>query len=301
MSKRALVIVNPGAGSASQRTLEAALERRAGTIEARVRRLADGEDAESVTRRELREEWDVVVAAGGDGTVSGVARAVREARVPIAIAPMGTANLLAEQLGVPGDLEGAIALLAGESSVRRIDGMEVGGRLYFLNVGVGVSAKTVRDMRDADKRRFGIAAYYWTGIASGFSFDPVPCSVSIDGAEEHLRILEVSVVNAGFRSDAPIPGVPDVRPDDGRLDVLIIWAPRPLEYLRHLSRALLKWRRVRPNVQWRTAERVVRIHCATALPIQADGDLIGETPVAIRLVRDAASVVVPRASYSVEP
>jgi diacylglycerol kinase (ATP) len=293
MFKRALIILNPGSRSADEGALEAAFDRHASGIVRRVRRLGWGESAEEAARAELGEGWDVVVAAGGDGTVSGVARAAREVDVPLAIAPMGTGNLLAEQLGIPGDLNKAIRLLSGPAAVRRIDAMEINGCLYFLNAGVGVSAKTVRDTSDSEKHLLGLTAYVWRGLASSFTFPPTPCSVSIDGREHQLRILDVSIINAGFRSEHPAPGIPNIRPDDGRLNVLIVWAPRPLEYFRHLRLALFFWRRVNPNIQWHEAARVIEIDCDEPLSVQADGDLVAETPVTIRVVPGAVGVVVP--------
>ncbi|MBM3308041.1 MAG: NAD(+)/NADH kinase [Candidatus Eisenbacteria bacterium] len=293
MVGRLLVIVNPGSGRAKFGELVSALERHAGLCERRVRRLADGEDVVQATREELRGGWDAVVAAGGDGTVAGVAQAAGEAGVPVLIAPMGTANMLAVQLGLPDDLDGAIALLATKTVVRRIDGMEIAGRLHLLSAGVGVSATTIRDLSDRDKRWFGLPAYLLTGVARGFTFRPTPCSVRIDGRETRLRVLDVSVLNAGFKSERPVLGIPDIRPDDGRLDVLIVWAPRPLEYLRELWRAFVHRRRARPTIGWQTAEREVRIDCRERLPVQADGDLVGEAPVTIRLVRDAVGILTP--------
>jgi diacylglycerol kinase (ATP) len=301
MINRALVILNPGSSSASLEMLEHGLEKHGGTIEWRVRLLKEGEDAEQATSEEIGRGWEVVVAAGGDGTVSGVARSAARAGIPMAIAPMGTANMLADQLGIPADIDGAVGLLAGEAAVRRIDGMEIGGRLYFLAAGVGVSASTIRDLSDVDKRRLGFSAYVWTGIASSLSFRPVACTISIDGHRRRLRIRDVSVINAGFRREWPVPGVPDIRPDDGRLDVLIIWAPKPRDYFRHLGRALFKARPLEPGIQWRGVEREVRIECRKGLPVQADGDLVAETPVTIRLVRDAVGVVVPPGSTPAGP
>lgn len=291
---RALVIVNLGTKDAGQGALRAALESHAGSIEWRLRRVGEGEDVAQVTREELSGGWDVVVAAGGDGTVSGVAQAAGEAGVPVLIAPMGTANMLAVQLELPTDLDDALALLVRPTAVRHIDGMEIDGCLHLLSAGVGVSAKTIHDLSDTNKHRFGLPAYLWTGLASTFKFRPVRCTISIDGRKRRLRILDVSVLNAGFRSDHPMPGFPDIRPDDGKLDVLVVWTPSPMEYLRHLRDALLFWRRVDPNIMWTTAEHGVEIDCREPLPVQADGDLIKETPVTIRLARGAVSVVVPR-------
>jgi diacylglycerol kinase family enzyme len=297
---RALVIANLRSGAAGLGALKAALDSHAGSIEWRIRRIREDEDVTQVTREEMGEAWDVVVAAGGDGTVSGVAQAAGEAGVPVLIAPMGTANMLAVQLEVPTDLDGALALLERPAMVKYIDGMEIDGSLHLLSAGVGVSAKTIQDLSDTSKHRFGLPAYLWTGVASTFKFRPMRCTVSIDGRKRRLRILDVSVLNAGFRSEHPTPGFPDIRPDDGKLDVLVVWTPSPVEYLRHLRDALLFWRRVDPNIMWTTAEHGVEIDCREPLPVQADGDLIKETPVTIRLVQGAVGVVVPQLPESAD-
>ena len=77
---RALVIANLGSGAAGLGALKAALDSHAGSIEWRIRRVREDEDVTQVTREEMGEAWDVVVAAGGDGTVSGVAQAAGAAR-----------------------------------------------------------------------------------------------------------------------------------------------------------------------------------------------------------------------------
>ncbi len=298
MFKHALVIANPGSGHADARELDAALDMHAGGLERRVRWLASGEEAENVAREELREDVDVVVAAGGDGTVSAVARVASEVGVPLAIAPMGSANMLAQQLHIPGDVNGALELLKSGATVRRIDALEIDNRLYFLNAGVGVNARAVLDLPATGKRLFGVSAYVWMGIASSFTFTPVACTVSIDGVSRLLRILDVSIINAGFQATGQVPGFPRVQPDDGRLNVLTVWAPSASEYLAHLWRAFFLWRRVNPNVKWSIAEREIRIESAEPTPVQADGDIIGETPVTIRVVRNAVGVLVPAGSMT---
>ncbi len=296
MFKRALVIANPGSGRANREKLETAFDREVEAPEHVIHWLDEGEDAEAAVRREAQAGFDLVVAAGGDGTVSAVARAAGDLGVPIAIVPMGTANMLALQLRIPGSVSGALRLLSGDSAVRRIDAMEVDGRLHFLNIGIGLSARTVHDIPAVDKRRFGLSAYVWTGVTSSFSFTPVLCTISVDDDVQQLRALDVTIINAGFREGRHVPGFPSVDPDDGRLNVLTVWAPSASEYLAHIWRAFSLWRRVNPNVKWSCAEREIRIECPEPTPVQADGDIIGETPVTVRVVRDAVGVLVPAKS-----
>jgi len=295
---KALIIANPGSGGANADALNAAVGRHAGAMELSLRRLNEGEDVETVARRELPHKYDIAVAAGGDGTVSAVARVASDLRIPVAIAPMGTANMLAQQLHIPGRIDEAMKLLQGESVVRHIDALEINGRRYFLNAGVGVSARAVLDLPPTGKRLFGISAYVWMGIASSITFTPVPCTVSIDEDSQQLRILDLSIINAGFQARGQVPGFPRIEPDDGRLNVLTVWAPSASEYLAHLWRAFFLWRKVNPNVKWSVAEREVNIECAKPTPVQADGDIIGETPVTVRVVPSAVGIVVPSESMN---
>ncbi len=291
--RHALVIRNRFSGHADGQHIADTLAAAAPQLSCTHVFVEKGEDAERVTLDRLPGRYDVVVAAGGDGTVGSVARAAREFDLPVAILPTGTANMLAVQLGIPTDVGDAAALLSGRSRVRRIDGMVVRDRLYFLNVGVGLSASTIRDLKDWTKRYLGLSAYVWTGIASGFTMKPARCRITLDGRARRMRILDVSVINAGFNEVRSFPGFPVVLPDDGKLNVLTVWTPTPVDYLRHLWWAFTTWRRVRKNIRWRVAERDVRVESSVSLPVQADGDIIGETPVCISLVPSAVGIVVP--------
>jgi diacylglycerol kinase (ATP) len=112
-----------------------------------------------IVRGVLNRDFDMFIAAGGDGTVSGVADALIGTGIQLGIIPVGTGNSLARELGIPLKLEDAIDLLTGEHTMARIDAMHVGDRYFVLNVSVGISALMMRDTKREDKRRFGEIAY----------------------------------------------------------------------------------------------------------------------------------------------
>ncbi len=289
------IIVNPKASHADVDTVRLQAARWLAEDGFELRVLKDGERASDAAGRALREGAAMVVAVGGDGTVSGVAEALTGTGVPLAIVPMGSANMLSEHLGVPKSPEKAMELALHEHETRSIDALRVDRRLYFLNAGAGVSSHTIDKLRNDDKRRFGLMAYIMTGAMRTLSFPPVEFRVTVDGTVHVFRGIEVSLVNAGFHVGPSLPNMPDIQPDDGAIDVLIVWTPTPAGYLRHLREALTSWTRVERNVRWLKAQGEVRIEANRNVPFQADGDLVGETPVRVQVVRSAVNVVVPSA------
>ncbi len=295
MSK-VLVIVNPASGHYKSDTVGAAVERAAAAGEraSEFREVTEGESVPDIVRSGLSRGFDMFVAVGGDGTVSGVVEGLDGALLPIAIVPAGTGNLLARGLGVPLDPVEAAGLIAGEHAIRTIDAMRVGTSVFVLNIGVGISSATVRDTSNADKRRFGRAAYVGTGLREMLGFRPCRFTVTVDGRTTRVRATEVTVANCDFIGDIPWPWAPDILPDDGKLDVCLVLVPTVTESIRSGLRVMRHRRKPLPNVRWLRARRSVKIEANRRLPVQGDGDLIDETPVEVTVLPRAVSVVVPR-------
>jgi len=165
---RAVVFANPVAPNAHVDRLRGALDLHLGAGAYRVvETTADGDFAAAVDR-ELKHAadggCDLVIAAGGDGTVSMVAerlhRLGREAKgMALAIVPTGTANILARELGIPSGLEEAVALAVARPQTRWIDGLTVGDRLILTQVGIGLDALMIRDTSREAQQRFKRLSY----------------------------------------------------------------------------------------------------------------------------------------------
>ena len=289
------VVLNPQSGGCDAGQVRDALERhftRIG-VACRVHEPSHGDPLTDRVREAVRGGCDLVVAAGGDGTVSGVANALAGTETPLGILPLGTANVLAGELGIPFDLDAACALLAGGHAIDRIDTIELGGKAYVTQVGVGLDALMIRDTSGARKKRFGRVAYLWTALTRLAGFQPRRFVVTVDGESRRHHALQVVVANSGTLGQRPFRWGPDIRPDDGRLDVCVIRA----RTIAHLAR--LGWHVVsgqhksNPNVRYLAATREVTIASDHPLPVQADGEIVGETPVTLRLVAAAVCVVVP--------
>lgn len=292
---RVFVALNPRSGGATARDVREVLDRYFACADGScvIHEVDARDDVADRVRQAIRQGARLVVAAGGDGTVSAVASGLVHAPVPLGILPLGTANVLAGELGVPQDVNAACALLAGPHATQGLDAMRVGDRLFFTQIGVGIDALMIRDTPHEHKRRFGRIAYVWTALVHLLGFQPRRFRVEVDGRRVRARASEVLVANGGVLGLPPFRWGPDIRPDDGRVDVCIIRA-RTLIHFAILTWHFLTGQHKRsPNVRYFVAERHVAIQARRPLPVQADGEIIGDTPVSIQVVPHAVQVVVP--------
>jgi YegS/Rv2252/BmrU family lipid kinase len=293
---RVFVVLNPMAGNSTAADVRAALGRHfsADTWSQEVYETIGDEQVADVVRAALGRGCDLVVAAGGDGTVSDVAEALVHTDIPLGIIPVGTANVLARELGLPLDLEGACALLAGEHATNSIDAMRVGDKVFFLQIGVGIDSLMIRDTDRAAKRRFGRAAYLWTALKWLIGYQPRRFTIVADGRRLRPRAAQVLIASGGVLGMAPFRWGPHIRPDDGRIDVCVLSARSLGDYLRVGWQVLIGHRRRSPNIRYYSAERSVVVDADRPLPVQGDGEILGETPIRVQVVADAVAVVVPQ-------
>jgi YegS/Rv2252/BmrU family lipid kinase len=291
----AFVVLNPKSGRCDGDEARAALERHLSVVgvACRVHVPSHGDSLKAAVREAVGHGCDLVIAAGGDGTVSGVADALVGTDTPLGIIPLGTANVLAGELGVPLDLDGACALLAGPHAVTAIDVMELGGKHYVTQVGAGVDALMIRDTPDHQKRKLGRLAYVRTAVTRLLGFQPRQFTLTVDGVTTRPRAVQVLVANSGTLGQRPFRWGPGIRPDDGRLDVCVIRARTLLDFLALGWHVVTGRHRSDPNVRYEAARREVVIDSRRPLPVQADGEVVGQTPVTVRVVPRGVRVVVP--------
>jgi len=297
-----LAIMNPVAGRVDPAALRRTVEVRLGEagIECTFHETREGEHAGDVVRRRLVEGFETVVAIGGDGTVSAALDGLHGTGIPLGIIPVGTGNFVAQELGIPQSVQGATELLTGPVVPVKVDAMRIAGRIYVLNVGVGVSAAVVGDTPRTGKRRFGFLAYVGTAIVKVLTARPRRLSVVVDGHAYAYRAVEVMVSNCGVLTKRLYPYAPDIRADDGRLDVCVMSTQALFDYPRYLW-AMLFGRRPRLSAEFLQAEHTITIQSSVPRPVQADGDIIGTTPVEIEVLPGALTVLAPPQPSPVPP
>ena len=293
--RRAFCVLNPSAGGTMSAALVPRIERamEASGWEIQICEVTEGTNIGERVEEGVAHGFDTFIAAGGDGTIAAVAGALVGTDRLLGILPVGTGNVLARELGIPMRIGRALQVITDGHEVRKIDGMQVGDRHFFLNVGTGINARIMRDTDRGDKRRFGRVAYVWTGLKALFDFQPHRFSLIVDGERSSHRASEVFVANSGVLGDPSLRWEPSVQLDDGHLNVCIIRARTILDYLRVGWRMLTGGHKREPGVECRLVDEDVTIQAERALPLQADGEFIGETPITVHVVPEAASIAVP--------
>ena len=291
---KVFAVLNPAAGQETHALVRDALARRLGAsdIPYEIHETVEGDGLGDIVRSRLRNGIDLAVAAGGDGTVPGVVDGLVGSSIPLCIIPTGTGNLIARELGISTKLDEAVALIGGASGSRRIDVMRIGDRIFILNASVGVSASVVSSATTSLKNRFGRLAYLWAILLKMFRWRSRYLAVVVDGITDEYRAIEVSVMNCGMVPKALYSKGPTIRIDDGHLDVFVVGMKTIRDYPALIFNVLMG----RPfDFLWRfiKVEERATIRSNVPLQVQADGDIVGTTPLEIELVPSAVTVLVP--------
>ena len=263
--------------------------------------LAEGDDARTLANRALDEGSRVVAAYGGDGTISAVAEALVGTDVPLAILPGGTGNVIAQDLGIPLELEEAAALACDEGAPRaKMDTIQQGQHSRLLRIGVGADALVIRRAEREAKDRLGWLAYLM-GALEQLREPPVAhYTVTIDG--QRLEALGVTcvVANIGRLGRGGVSLSSGIDPFDGLLDVLFV-RDNNLEAWTSIGAGLIGVENVVQSVQdvgdaafAHLQGRCVEVETSPRQPMHADGELIPEESLSVRVQPKSLRVVLPR-------
>ncbi|HEX6945131.1 MAG TPA: diacylglycerol kinase family protein [Casimicrobiaceae bacterium] len=250
------------------------------------------------TARAVKRGFDVVVAVGGDGTVLQVATKLAGSRTALGIIPLGTGNLLAGNLGLPGRHGGAVKTILARRR-RRIDvgRIEVDGKVRRFTVacGIGYDAEVMDATSPPQKLRWGKLAYLANAIGTSDELRLVPHALTIDGRRIETDASQVFVANQGRMLPIIAPRR-RIRPDDGLLDVIVVRASGAVPGLIAGWDAMVQedLGTTGDGRVFRTQARRIEIETEPGRLVEIDGSVIGRTPVVIRVERRALTVLVRR-------
>jgi len=279
MPESVVLLANPAAGSGRARRLAA---RAAALLSAGGLRLetivsrGPGHLAE-VAAAEATRGRARLIAAGGDGTLSEVARgllSVPGAPTALGIVPLGTGNDFIKSAGLPRGWRAACRRLAAGFETWRVDAGRVDGRYFINGVGFGFDAAMAR--ATLRYKRLPGALGYAAGLVDALRAGvgrPV-CTIRWEGGEDRRAVTLVAACNGQYAGGL-FRLAPDAVLDDGRLDLLWADALTRRQVLRHAPR-VIRGTHQRLPIAHRALSRRVEIASDTPLPLQADGELVGD-------------------------
>ena len=215
----------------------------------------------------------LVVICGGDGTVMACLGALAGTDLPVALLPIGTGNLLARNLGVPIQLEDALAV-AVDGVDRHIDLGRIADQPFAVMAGIGLDAAMMADTSEDLKGIIGWPAY----VAGGLRHlrDPVMrVQLTIDGGPPLRRSARTVLIGNVGRLQGGLKLLPDAAPDDGLLDVVIV-APRTLRDWIRLAWRVIRVRRTPHRHLERFRGRSLLVEVDRVMPRQMDGEVIDD-------------------------
>ena len=253
------------------------------------------EDLKQVVQDALVKDYDLVVACGGDGTVSGVADGVAGTKIPFGILPGGTANAFAGEMDIPNDMADALEVILSGTATKTMDAVECEGRYYLLEVSLGILSSSFEDVSRDQKDRLGWLAYLVAIIKKWIGLEPVWVELEVDGQTHRVLAAEVAVFNTSHIGIIDQELDADIKGDDGILDLYAIRSKTLVDILRILFYRIAGKPRKAPHIHYWQVRESVRISTENAISYQADGDMKGKTPVRINVAKGVLRVITPRA------
>jgi diacylglycerol kinase (ATP) len=289
----AVVIANPTSGSYASHAQEveetmAFLRHSGWKVDLRLTEAAG--DGRRLAREAVEQEAEVVIAAGGDGTINEVIQELAGSETALGVLPIGTVNVWAREMGIPLESVGAReVLLHGET--RRIDLGRINDRFFLLMVGIGFDGEVVQSVEKKRFKRFGALGYLFASIRMSVRFDGFRVSLKINEREVRIRALQIVIGNTQLYGGA-IKLTWHAKCDDGLLDVCIVRTGSLWRQVLTLMDVLLQRKRGRQFMSYETCTSL-EVRTRRPIAMQIDGDAAGQTPAIVRVVPGALRVIVP--------
>lgn len=314
--RKAALLYNPESGGSKQRhkELQAALViLRGGGVEAEVFSTDSRDHAGEEARRAIDAGCDTIFACGGDGTIHNIAQVLATTPVALGVLPMGTANALAHDLGIPCRVPAAAKAALTSSPKRvaigRISCSDLKGLpitcCFVVAAGVGVDAHLFYKLHSGIKQRLGMAAYYAKAWHLWFTYPMTRFRVdyveSGSDASRHADVTELLAVRVRQFGGVLQELAPGASLDRNDMRLVMCHTASRLAYLSYVTRGLLRRRWVIPGIELAhtikaTIDYASPVAASESRPkvyVEADGELLGSLPAEITIVPEALTLLAP--------
>ena len=301
VAARARIIVNPASGSATESTLRELRETAQWLTEhglpSELRLTRAPGHATELAREATNAGLEMVVAAGGDGTVNDVIQALAGHTTALGVLPVGTVNVWAREMGISlTATEARETLLRGVR--RRVDLGRAGQRYFLMMAGIGFDAEVARRVERGPLKRIGLKLldYIAAVVALSVTAKPADLRIHIGERQRRERALMVIIGNTRLYGGA-MTFTQKAVADDGALDVVVIGSGGLAHRIGVLGRAFLRRPSAGPRVRYLRAQ-AIRVESRRAEPVQVDGEVIGHLPMTFTIAPQALRVILPASAPS---
>jgi diacylglycerol kinase (ATP) len=253
-------------------------------------------DGTRLARALVDQNVDLIAVYGGDGTLMEVITGMTGSGVPLGILPGGTGNVLATELGIPGNIkEGCLLITEGPSELRAIDLGQFNKRFFTQRTSYGYETEMVKGAKRKTKNRFGRLAYFLSSMGALQNLKIADYDVLVDGQKHHEQGITCIVANSGnmgFSSKFTLDKTIDV--SDGLLDVLVVKKAHP-GLLKYLYKNLTRGDPPEDHelvAHWQG--RDVKVSSRPHQVVQCDGEVLGKVPIHAKVIPHAIEILVPK-------
>ena len=248
-----------------------------------------------LARQAVVNKAEIVIASGGDGTVSAVAEALIDTGIPLGAIARGTANAFANALGLPDTIEEACRVIVN-GATKKVDAGMCNDRPMILLAGIGFEAETVDDADREAKNSLGMLAYVLSGLKQLKNFKKFDTTIETKDKVIKVKANAVTIANAAPPTSILAQGTAEVVYDDGLLDITII-APETIAGAIAVSYHLLQSASndeaaERDDIGYLRTEWV-KVTTDPPQKIVLDGEIVGSTPVEVKCIPEGLSVFTP--------
>jgi len=242
-------------------------------------------------KQAVRSGAPMVIVGGGDGSLSSAVDELVDRDCVFALLPLGTANSFARTLGIPLDLDGAIATIA-TGRRRRVDLGVIDGDFYANSAAIGLSPLIGATVPHKLKKYLGRVGYLIWAVRCVFSFRPFHLTVELDDGERHeMEALEVRIANGAYHGGVAV--VDAARVDSGEIVVQAVTGRAKHRLIRNWLAVLTGHAGGKRNTVVDFHARKLRLITDPPLPISIDGEVVGHTPAVAEVAEGVIEVIVP--------
>ena len=284
---KTLVILNPAARSDKASRLRERIAALSGG--ASMRLTSEAGDARDIAAEAVREGFEVVIAAGGDGTLNEVVNGIGGSPVRLGILPVGTMNVFATELGIPqGNLERAWSIIE-QGNVVEVDLPKANDTHFIQLAGVGLDAEVVRKTTADSKKALGPLSYLLTLVQVAAH---KPSRVMLEAEGGRISEGSFALIGNGRLYGGPFPVFQRASLFDGLLDVLVFQNQSHWDVVRYFQAIAFGTHPQLPDVEYFQTS-TLRVTSSGDVPVELDGEVAGMLPCLFSVSSQKLRVLAP--------